>query len=86
MEVKHNVSQGFVVDIEPGVDLGLVLGRFGGIRNHFGLGSSLTRLGNSGYGFVIRSRKLVYDNLPLALGEEVVHHHWSPSLPIHGAV
>jgi len=85
VEAKHYVPQGFIVGVEPGVNLGLVLGGSGGICNRFGLGSSFVGFGYSGYGFVIRGRKLVCDDLPLALGEKVVHHQWLPGLPIHGA-
>ena len=87
VEAKHYVPQGSVVGVKPGVNVGLVPGGFRGIRNRFGLGSPLyTCFGDGGCGLVFRSGELVCDNLPLALGEEVVHHQWSPGLPVHGAV
>jgi len=86
VEAKHDVPQSSVVGIKPGVNLGLVLGGFRGIRNCFGLGSLCTCFGDGGCGLVIRSGELVCDDLPLALGEEIVHHQWSPGLPVHGAV
>jgi len=82
VETKHDFPKGLVINIEPGVDFGLV---FGGLRCILGgLGFSL--FDTNGYGFVVRGRKLVLDDLPLALGEEIVHHHRPPGLPVHRTV
>ena len=86
METKHDVPQSSIIGVKPGVNLGLVLGGFGGIRDRFGMGSFRICFGDGGCGFVIRSGELVCDNLSLALGEKVVHHQRPPGLPVHGAV
>jgi len=82
VKVEHDVSESFVVDVEPGVDLGLVFGGFGCIFS--GLGFSF--FDNNAFDLVVGGRKFVLNNFPLALGEQVVHHHWLPGLPVHGTV
>jgi len=86
MEAEHDVSKGPVVGIEPGVNLRLVPGGLGGIWDCFGVGSFCVLHGDGGSELVFGSGELVCDNLPLALGEEVVHHQGPPCLPVHGAV
>ena len=86
MGAKHYVSQSSIVGLEPGVYIGLILGRLGGVWNRLGLGSSIIGFGHGGHGLIVGGRKLVGDNLPLTLREQVIHHQWSPGLPIHRAV
>jgi len=86
MKAEHDVPQGPVIGVEPGGNLGLVYGGLRGIRNHFGVGSFRICLGNGDCGLVLGSGKLVCDDSPLTLGEEIVHHQWPPGLPVHGAV
>jgi len=59
VETEHDVSQSSVIDVKPGVNLRLVLGGLGGIRNCFRVGSLCVRLGNGGCGLVIRSREFI---------------------------
>ena len=80
--MEHDVPKGLIVNVEPDVDFGLV---FGGFRHILG-GFGFPFLDTNGFGFVVGGRKLVLDNLLLALGEKVVHHHRSPGLPVHGTV
>jgi len=82
MEMEHDVSESLVVYVEPGLDLRLVLGGFGRVVS--GLGFSF--FGYNGFGLVVGGRKFVLNDFPLALGKEVVHHHRSPGLPVHGTV
>ena len=87
VETKHDVSQGLVVDIEPVVDISLVFGGFANVFGRFSFGSSSFALTNrSGDDLIFWSRELVCNGLPLALREQVVHHHWLPGLPVHGTV
>jgi len=86
MEAEHDVPQSPIIGIKPGVNLRLVLGGFGGICNRFGMGSFRICFGDGGCGLIVGSGELVCYNLPLALGEEVVHHQWPPGLPVHGVV
>ena len=80
---EHDVLQSPIIGIKPGVNLGLVLRGFGGICDCFGVSSFRICFGDGGCGLVIGSGELVQNNLPLTLGKEVVHHHGSPSLPVH---
>jgi len=82
VKTEHDVPESLVVDIEPEVNLRLVFGGFGRILS--GLGFSF--FDTNSLGFVVGSGELVLNNLPLSLGEEVVHHHRSPNLPVHGTV
>jgi len=67
VEAKHYISQGSVVGLEPRVYISLVLGRFGGVWDRLGLGSSIITLGYGGHGLVVGGRKLVGDDFPLTL-------------------
>jgi len=82
MKTEHDVSESLVVDVEPSFNLRLVLGGFGCVVS--GLGLSF--FGDHGFGLVVGGREFVLNNFLLALGKEVVHHHQSPGLPVHGTV
>jgi len=70
METEHDVPQGFVVNIEPVVDISLVLGRFADILGRLDFGSTSITLSNCfGDDLVFWGRELVCNGLPLALGE-----------------
>jgi len=86
MEAKHDVPQSPIIGIEPRVNFRLVLGGFGGIWGCFGMSSFHIGFGDCGYGLVVRSGELVCDDLPLTLGEKIVHHQRPPGLPVQGAV
>ena len=70
METEHDVPQGFVVNVEPVIDISLVFRRFADVFCCLGFGSTSIALPNClSDDFVFRGREFVCNSLPLALRE-----------------
>jgi len=70
METKHDIPQGFVINIEPAIDISLIFRGFADVLCRLGFGSTFITLPNClGDGLVLGGRELVCNGFPLTLGE-----------------